>query len=306
MTGEGKDRFQKNSSYPNQEGFGSSKEGVGMEVQQPGLSDGRREQRLDFESLLFPFLGSRFIDHDTFEYLPMDISFQGLKIAIPKWVVKRELLKVGQWIYLHLPFRFADRAYTEGVVRWTRWNEDTQSQLYGIEMANPRNVFYPLYIHTDTRNIRLDLGEYDSKEALLIALFKDAVLLKRGILIYLNHLVPFYSRLAERSRDDYDHLKGILFEDIRKRVSQNLEFVEEIYRSVRQQNQPVSTVLETIDLNQFREAICSEIQREVIKTALNTEAVVPYLDAIQTLEKKLYTNYNAILILLIYSLQLAS
>lgn len=101
-------------------------------VQQNVTPDVRSELRLAFESLLFPFLGTRFVDHATFEYLPMDISFQGLKIAIPKWVVNREVLKVGEWIHLHLPFRFAERAYTEGAVRWARWDKDLQSEIYGI------------------------------------------------------------------------------------------------------------------------------------------------------------------------------
>ncbi len=270
---------------------------------QEAALDVRVEPRSAFESLMFPFLGSRFVDHATFEYLPMDISFRGLKIAIPRWVVNREVLKVGEWIHLHLPFRFAERAYTEGEVRWARWDEKVQSEIYGIRMARPKAIFYPLYIHTDTRSIRLELGDHDSKEALLISLFKDAVLLKKGILIYLNHLVPFFSRLAERSRDDYDRLKGVLFEDIRKRVTEHLSWIEGQYRQVREQGEPVRTILETIDFNQFREAVCSEIQAEVLKTALGTEDIVPYLDAIQSLEKKMYTNYNAAVILLLYSLQ---
>lgn len=272
-------------------------------VQQNLASDVRGEPRSMFESLMFPFLGSRFIDHATFEYLPMDISFQGLKIAIPRWVVNREVLKVGEWIHLHLPFRFAERAYTEGEIRWARWDEEIQSEIYGVRMEHPRAIFYPLYIHTDTRSIRLELGDLDSMEVLLVTLFKDAVLLKKGILVYLNHLVPFFSRLSKRSRDDYDRLKHVLFDDIRRRIGGNLEVLQRLYRQVKEEPKPVRSILETLDFNQYREVISSEIHAEVLKTALDTEDVVPYLDAIQTLEKKMYTNYNAVVILLIYSLQ---
>lgn len=170
-------------------------------------------------------------------------------------------------------------------------------------MANPKAIFYPLYIHTDTQSIQLDLGDHDSMEALLITLFKDAVLLKKGILIYLNHLVPYFSRLSERSREDYDRLKGVLFDDIRKLVTTHMDLIETLYRQVQVERKSVRDILEIIDFNQVREAICSEIQDEVLKIALDTEAVVPYLDAIQTLEKKMYTNYNAIVILLLYSFQ---
>ena len=270
---------------------------------QDAVSDLRSESRSAFESLLFPFLGSRFSDHATFEYLPIDISFHGVQIAIPKWVVNRELLKVGERIHLHLPFRYADRAYTEGTVQWARWDEDTQSQRYGIRMENPRDVFYPLYIHTDTQSIRLDLGDHDSMEALMTTILKDAVLLKKGILIYLNHLVPFFSRISDRSKDDYDRLKAVLFEDIQRQVKAHLDILDGLYRQVKEERKPVHGILETIDFNQLREAVCSEIQAEVLKTALDTDAVHVYIDAIQTLEKKIYTNYNALVIFFVYSLQ---
>jgi hypothetical protein len=122
-------------------------------------------------------------------------------------------------------------------------------------------------------------------------------------LIYLNHLVPFFSRISDRSKDDYDRLKAVLFEDIQRQVKAHLDVLDGLYRQVKEERKPVHGILETIDFNQLREAVCSEIQAEVLKTALDTDAVNVYIDAIQTLEKKIYTNYNALVIFFVYSLQ---
>jgi hypothetical protein len=264
--------------------------------------DKRQEKRLEFESLLLPFLGSRMSDHFCFEYIPMDISFNGLGILIPNWVVSRELLKNDERIHLHLPFYFSDQSYTRGNVMWNRWDEDMQGQLYGIQMKDHENIFYPLYIQTDTRSVNVDLSGFDTTGDLMESLLKDAVLLKKGILIYLNHLIPYFSRLGGRSKQDYDQLKTVLFEDMKRLVMKNLKYMEVLYGQTKSYRQDKEIVLQNLNLDQLREAVRSEISLDVLKVALDTDAVTPYLSAIETLEEKQYTNYNLIVMLYIHEI----
>jgi hypothetical protein len=265
-------------------------------------SDERLEKRLEFKSLLLPFMGSRMSDHSCFEYIPMDITFKGLKIVIPNWVVSRELLKNTEWVHLHLPFYFSGRTYTRGKIMWNTWDEGVQGQLYGIQMEHPENIIYPIYIHIDTSSVNVDLSEFESTGRLLESLLKDAVMLKKGILIYLNHLIPYFSRLGRRSSKDYDQLKIVLFEDMKHHLVMNLKHLEAIYEQTKADHQGRELILQTLNLDQLREAVRSEVSIDVLKVALDTDAVIPYLSAINTLEEKQYTNYNAMVMLYIHTI----
>jgi hypothetical protein len=266
-------------------------------------SDKRQEKRLEFKSLLLPFLGSRMSDHSCFEYIPMDISFKGMKIMIPNWVVSREILKNLERIHLHLPFYFFDQSYTRGNIMWNTWDEGAQGQLYGIQMEHPENILYPLHIRSDTNSINVDLSKFTSTGRLLESLLKDAVMLKKGILIYLNHLIPYFSRLGVRSTQDYVQLKTVLFEDMKRQVMKNLNYMETLHDQTKADRGDEDTVLQTMNLDQLREAVRSEISMDTLEVALDTDAVIPYLSAIKTLEEKQYTNYNAMVMLYIHKIK---
>jgi hypothetical protein len=265
-------------------------------------SDKRNAKRFEFELLLLPFLGSRMSDQTCFEYIPMDISSEGLKILIPNWVVSRELLKNEEWIHLHLPFRFSNHTFTRGKIKWNTWDKNLQGQSYGLQMEHPENILYAIHIRTDTRSVDVDLSEFGSSGDLLQSFIKDAVLLKKGILIYLNHLIPFFSRLGGRSRQDYDQLKTVLFEDMKSQVMKNLGYVEALYNQAKMSRMDSQIVLQNLNLDQLREAVRSEVSVDVLSVALDSDAVTPILGAIKTLEEKQYTNYNAIVMLYIHNI----
>ena len=88
----------------------------------------RGEQRLEIASALLPFIGSRVSDYLAFEYLLMDTSVHGARIAIPRWVVSRDHLQVDEQINLHVPFRQAEVVYDQGRVAWAKWSEEEDSR----------------------------------------------------------------------------------------------------------------------------------------------------------------------------------
>lgn len=267
-------------------------------------SNHRREERLVIASLVFPFLGSRELDHAFFQYLPIDISPAGLQLIIPKWVVNRERLRIGDRINLHVPFRIDDEVYSEGVVAWTRWDEEDGGQRCGVAMDRKVQAHYPIFIELGTNpGIGLNLQDFNTADSLLLQLFKDAILLKRGVRIYLKHLVAYFSRLAEVASEEYRQLKTFLFVDLDNRIVANQGKLEALAEVVRGRANIVKELARYVDLEELRQMMESEIYIEILRAALSTEAVLPLLQAIKSLEKKQYANYNAIVMLYVQSLQ---
>lgn len=262
-------------------------------------SDKRAEIRMDFESILLPFFGSRLSDQAGFEYILQDISGNGLRIALPKWIVSREHLKTDERINLHLPFRFDNRCYTEGKIVWSRWDDAVQGMTHGVLMDGPRAVNYPVYVHLGGDTIHVEFSE--PFEHLLKNLIKDAVFLKKGILVYLDHLIPYFSRLGGRSREEYDELKSVLLLDMRRHVVTNLEQLTSLYDQLKAGDSDTKTFFQFLNLETFREAVRSEVFSDVLITAMEADTVTPYLDAIKTLEQKQYSNYNTLVMLYIHA-----
>lgn len=271
------------------------------EVVQP--SNHRHEQRTVIASLVFPFLGTRELDHAFFQYLPIDISPAGLQFIIPNWVVNRDRLRNGDRVNLHVPFRFGQDIYSEGVVAWSRWDEEAGGQRCGVAMDQNVRAYYPIFIELgDSPAIGLDLQAFDTPEELLLQLLKDAILLKKGVRIYLKHLVSYFSRISIVSAEDYRQIKTFLFEDLDKQVSLNQAKLEGLCERARGEVNEGHGMARYVDLEELRQMMESEIHIEVLKSALATESAMPLLNAIKTLEKKQYANYNAMVMLYVQSL----
>lgn len=267
------------------------------------LSNQRHEERTVIASLVFPFLGSRELDHAFFQYLPIDISSAGLQIIIPNWVVDRDRLRNGDRINLHVPFRFGNVIYSEGVVVWTRWDEEAGGQCCGVAMDQKILAHYPVFIEFgEAPSVGLDLQDFNTAGQLLLQLLKDAILLKKGVRIYLKHLGSYFSRIVDVPTEDFRQLKTFLFEDLDNKVSANQAKIEALHEVVREVEDIEKKMARYVDLEELRQIMESEIYIDVLKSAFATETGMPLLDAIKTLEKKQYANYNAIVMLYVQSL----
>lgn len=268
------------------------------------LPDRRRTPRAVFTSLLFPFLGSRVLDHAFFQYLPVDINSGGLQFIIPKWVVNRDRLRVGDRIDLHVPFHLGDSFFSEAIVIWTRWEDKEGDQRCGVAMDQNVLIHYPIFIELGNgSNIDLKLQDFKTSGPLLIQLLKDAILLKKGVRIYFKHLVSYFSRMVNRSTDDYQQLKTFLFQDLDNQIKTNQEKLEALLELVRDKEHLETKMARYLDLEELRQMMESEIYLELLKSALGTKKVMPMLQAIKTLENRQYSNYNAMVMLYVHSLQ---
>ncbi|MBF0227197.1 MAG: PilZ domain-containing protein [Desulfobacterales bacterium] len=266
------------------------------------LSENKRiEPRTPITSILLPFIGTKDEDHELFQFIIMDMSKEGLKITIPKWLVGRDRLEKNALINLHIPFELNQTIYHQGKIVWERWDDDVKGQICGIHMEKKRPLYDPIYISLETSDIGIDFKDFSSIENVFIKLFKDICLAKKGSLIYLNHLVPYFSRITSYSTKEYPELKHLYLDDIIQRTKQNHLKLETLYEKAKA-IPSLSDIPQYIDLEELRDLIESEINMDVFKAMFDTTAIIPYLEAIKTLEKKQYSNYNMVVMLYIKSL----
>lgn len=262
----------------------------------------RREPRRPIETVNLPFLGTRAEDHSSFQYLITDISPQGVGIAIPRWVVKKERLHEGQVIDLHVPFRIEGNTYFQGRIVWTRWDQDLQAQICGLAMINRKVIAEPLFICLDTFNIGVDHCNCAGIDKLLLRIIKDSVLLKKGVLIYLRHLIPYFSRISNYPANSYGQLKELILEDLVGNVAEHRRKLLLLQEEIQQHDDFQNNLSKYLELEPLREIIESEIHMGILEATFESPSALQYLRAIKELEKKLYSNYNTVVLLYIQSL----
>jgi len=249
----------------------------------------RKEQRFIIDEVNLPFLGSKEQDHLCFQYLMLDVSESGARIAIPKWVVNRELIRKNDIVNFHLPFKVKNNFYDHGEIVWTQWDDNLQSEVYGVSVRNIKPI-----AHHESGAL---------PENIVVKLLKDSMLLKKGVYIYLGHLIPFFSRITKYSPADYPQLKAIFLEDVRKKIYEHHLILQKMYEQAKWEIKTASEISKFVELEELRGTIESEIYIEVFDIAFSDENIGPYLNAIKKLENRLYTNYNMIVALYADSLK---
>lgn len=259
----------------------------------------RREKRLDIDSVVLPFLGSRAADYQTFEYLLQDVSPGGVGLCLPRWLTARELLRQGERVHLHLPFELGGRMLQSGVVSWVRWSEEEESQMAGVLLDATAPMLYPVLLSMASQQISIDLAGFNGIEHILARVLKDSVLLKRGILVYLKHLSAYFSRVCDLDREEYLLFRESIMDEVRQGVQAHMDVLSELLRQAEENGE---AALERLDLDELRRAMDPELYIDMFSAALGDETVRLFLQAVKELERKLLSNYNTCVLLYINSL----
>ncbi|MGE4262969.1 MAG: PilZ domain-containing protein [Desulfovibrio sp.] len=259
----------------------------------------RREKRLDVDSVVLPFLGSRAADYQTFEYLLQDVSPGGVGLCLPRWLTARELLRQGERVHLHLPFELGGRMLQSGVVSWARWDEDEESQMAGVLLDAAAPTLYPVFLSMASQQISIDLAGFNGLERILARVLKDSMLLKRGILVYLKHLSAYFSRVCDLDREEYLMFRESIMDEVRQHVQTHMASLSDLLRQAEENGE---AALERLDLDELRRAMDPELYIDMFSAALGDETVRLFLKAVKELERKLLSNYNTCVLLYINSL----
>lgn len=263
-------------------------------------SDSRRkENRLPVNTRGLPFLATltgKDSAHTCFQYLLKNVSPGGVGFSLPRHVANREYMQQGLQIHFHIPFKLSDRFYDRGIVRWVSWSEEEQGQVCGAELQTKTPLHYPLYISYDTGEIvfRSQDDQPVNMEVLLKNLLKDALLLKKGMLIYYKHLSPFFSKIGSISPRHYPMLKTVFLGQVEAHLERNITELDFLLQRVHQADFSIGRLDSILDLDRFREVLEPEIDTDLFRHSFQSETVVPYLNSIKVLEHRLYTIYNTV------------
>lgn len=161
--------------------------------------------------------------------------------------------------------------------------------------------------------------------ALILQLIKDSIILKQSLLVYLKHFSPYFSRIVNYPQEDYQDLKTFIFDDVINRIEINEGILTKLYGLIKDKVKTSEEISIYLNLEELRETMESEISLDLFLIAFTAKATgvdlvnilnkpeeytmyyrdyyyVTYLFAIKNLEKRLYSNYNQIVLLYMKSL----
>lgn len=260
---------------------------------------------MNIDSVNLPFLGSRCRDHITFQYLLQNIHEKQIVIAMPAWVMSREVLREGDEINYHLPFYFNELVFTMGTIRESHPDQEMNARIFltDVTQAQTGQPRPRIYFSMSGEAVSIDLQQFDgSSEAMLADVMKESIMIKKGVQIYLGHLIPYFSRIGDHSRQDYILLREQLLNDIRDKVAENIKNLEECSQKITTRCCRLVELAEIIDLETLRSFVESEINSDIFQMTFDNEQVMKYIVAIKAQEEKLYNNYNTIVMLYIRSI----
>jgi hypothetical protein len=249
--------------------------------------------------LRLPLLGST-ANHVVFQYLLLEITPRSALIAIPHWLLQRSHLQKDEQVHLFLDSRSAAERYCEqylvGHAEPLPSTSSELGQLYSIHFEEPvPSLQFPKRAESD-------------EVAKIAALLKDSLLLKNGVSVYLKHAIPFFSRILKISAEHYERLKSVVLSDIESRVHTHLKELERLYKEFIAEVKTPADVSKVLDLEYLRELTESEIDINLLDLAFlgnidlinrslyhtSVKSYGAYVNAIKTLEQRLYANYNSI------------
>lgn len=263
-----------------------------------------------------PFLGS-LENGEPFEYLLLSIDTDLANIALLKWFVNRLQLHIGDKIDLHLSYPLSTKSKLRGSVSGTviavKHSQENQGEIYQVSLFKEIGGTDVKYYSFD--QYTKELQAIESPTDLFLHLIKDSMVLKAGIRVYFRHLISYFSRIADYPHQEYDRLERYFLHDIEIRIIDNEAKLEKLYQIAKQKITKLEEISVHIDLEFLRETIESEISLSLFNVVFS-EVKVPnlsifnqtqsgifmYINAIKNLEKRLYSNYNHIVIIYLKSI----
>lgn len=284
----------------------------------------------DLQFIRFPFLGTR-EDGEPFAYLLMKINANQASIIVSRWMVSHTILSLQEKIDLFIPsqlsLEYDFRNNVPGLITQIRESQIEKEISYDIAFAHSlSNVLSDYWTLSQfSENLITDISLQD----LLVSLIKDSLILKQGILVYLKHLIPYFTRIVEYSVRDYQELNRVTFLDIVKKIKEKEKYLSELFFNLQKNLKSFQDLPIFLNLDELREIFESEISLDLFLVAfseINTQKDIvtllnrpkeyirkhqnskymTYFIAIKDLEKRIYSNYNQIVLIYLKSLSISN
>lgn len=264
-----------------------------MNIHQPAFGEWRRsEPRLPIDLGPTPFLGSRENGQPGFAYLLRDVSASGVGLIVPPQPGMVPL-EIGELVNFHLPFQLNKQFYNQGVIRWQE--KVPKGQMCGARLEKRVPLRYPIYVAFETGEIRFVTEEFGivSLEDLTRRILEDAYYFKRGVAIYLEHLVPYFERHSLQRK-----AKGLPADEnvvprVRAQIAQHIEIIDNLRALNRTAKQAFPN---SADLETLRSAVDFESSLTELSERFDATTVQPYLRSVQLLKHQLFSNFNTLVL----------
>ncbi|PJD97817.1 MAG: hypothetical protein CK425_01420 [Parachlamydia sp.] len=262
--------------------------------------------------LNFPFIGS-LEDGEPFQYLLLSIHPDFVEIGILDWFVNRVNLHQGAIVDLYIPKYLGKHEQridqTAGRVTLMTHSDEIHGEVFRVTYSHRQGEIdqkswsFDAFIH----QLQVPASLVD----LCTTLLKDSMILKQGVLIYLKHLIAYFSRIVNYSHQEYAQLQEHFLRDIEKHIQANEAKLRALYQMTKEHLVKAEQIPVYIDLELLREALESEISSTLFHVVFSehkelnpketllsqsTDAFSIYIRAIKNLEKRLYFNYNQIVV----------
>lgn len=265
--------------------------------------------------LKFPFVGCR-QDGEPFEYVLLNLKSNEAKIGLLSWLVNRDNLNVDEEVNLFIPSilcpEYSFRKEVPGRIIAKKWEDDLSGMAYKVSLLN--------YIEVENKSDYLTFHILSSTSLveLLLFLIKDSALLKSGVNIYINHLIPYFSRIVNYKKNIYSKIEKHFLQDIQQRIAAHEKKLKDLYDFLVHHLNKDEQIPIFVDLEEIRATLESEISFSlfhVIFGSLNDLKVKShyqgeelfgysmYIHSIKNLEKRLYSNYNHMVFIYLKSLK---
>lgn len=256
----------------------------------------------------FPLLGA-LEDGETFEYILCSINHDDIEIAILNWLVNRAKLHKNDKVALYIPQLLTDqyqfRKNVSGIVTSITPHE-MGGEIYQITVDHLEKQYS---VNEFSQQLPIEGTTVD----LLIQLIKDSMLLKQGIEVYIKHIIPYFSRLGNYTDKEYLQIKKHFLLDVENHIKKNVSKLKELHHTLESKLTKAEQIPLYIDLETLRENFESEISADLFQIVFNEDNKISsgkgknhgfliYISAIKNLEKRLYSNYNQVVLLYLKSL----
>jgi len=246
-----------------------------------------------------PYLGIQEADFAIFEYIPLDIHFPNFNVIMPTWLTEQGNLSLGQCVTLNLSIVLPEGIFSSGKIVSFTESPTLKSHVTTIELEVSREGLLPLLLsHPD---LSANVSNFDYSLGLaryFLSTVEDCIILKKGILIYLSHLMHLFKRIVKTSSEDFSEFRSIIFDDILSQTQGSIAFLSEYLSQlhvVSKDTDRDAISLEETDLEIFFQHFHQPIPLNLVELALENELVSEYIRSIRLLERKMYADYNALI-----------